>query len=375
MKITIVEMVGGHGGMNGLNHPLINSISIHENARLFTAMHGFRSDNVRNWFDICHRTNNKLLKGFLNVAINVLIIFNSTLRRTRIYHLHFYQYGFLQAALVFLYKMTGRKVIVSAHDASSFSKLERDRFKAFVFRGADTVLTHSHYSCDQVRRYSEEKNLSLNVKMVELGPPTAGIDIIAPEVAKMRIGVGKDDFTLLFFGQIKDVKGLDIVLKALPLLQVDNLKLVIAGRPWHTDFSTYLELIETLGLTNKVKLHIKYIPDKDVPYFFSAADVVCLPYRKIYQSGVLLYALCYEKIIVCSDLEPFTEIVTDGVNGFVFKAGSVESFASVIQTISDLTISDIASVKRASKNLIDDKFNWGNLALKTIDIYRELDKT
>lgn len=372
MKISIIEMVGGHGGMNGLNHPLILSISKHENAILYTAFHGFKSDNVRNWFDISYKYNNKIVKGIINISINIYIIILSLIKGTQIFHLHFYQYGVLQATLISLYKLTFKKVVISTHDAESFSKFEKDKFKKYVISRADTILAHSSFSYNQMINFSKENKLNADIKMVNLGPPTSGIEIGDVVAAKSKLGLDKDTFTLLFFGQIKDVKGLDIILNAIPKIGIKNLKLIIAGRPWHTDFQEFQNLIDKNNLKEKVISHIRYIADEEVSDFFNSADVVCLPYRRIYQSGVLLYALCYNKVVLCSDLEPFKEIVVDKVNGFIFKSGSVDDFATKVTEIYNLDETQLHEIERARKNMLNEKFNWDKLALKTINIYKNL---
>ena len=63
---------------------------------------------------------------------------------------------------------------------------------------------------------------------------------------------------------------------------------------------------------------------------FWAADLVVLPYKRIYQSGVLLTALSYGKAVIASDLPPFTEILEDGSNGLLFEANNAESLAAVL---------------------------------------------
>ena len=85
---------------------------------------------------------------------------------------------------------------------------------------------------------------------------------------------------------IKSVKGLDVLLKAMPeiIKSNPNILLLIAGKPWRDDFSKYEDLINDLKIRKYCQLEIKFIDHKDVSSFYSASDIVVLPYRKIYKA-------------------------------------------------------------------------------------------
>ena len=84
------------------------------------------------------------------------------------------------------------------------------------------------------------------------------------------------------------MKGLDILLKAIAMVVKENpnFKLTIAGRPWKTDGDRYEKMILDLGLDDFVERHFRFIEDEEVASFYERADVVILPYKRIYQSGV-----------------------------------------------------------------------------------------
>ena len=73
----------------------------------------------------------------------------------------------------------------------------------------------------------------------------------------------------------------------------------------------------------RIVRHIRFIPDEDVGDYYAAADLVVLPYRKIYQSAVLLMALSHGRAVLVSDLPGMTDIVEHGRNGWVFREGDV----------------------------------------------------
>ena len=82
------------------------------------------------------------------------------------------------------------------------------------------------------------------------------------------------------------------------------------------------------GLHENVRLDIRYIPDEQVSNYYCAADFVVLPYKKIFQSGVLLMAMSYGTPVITSNIPGMTEIVTDGINGLTFQSEDVASLAA-----------------------------------------------
>ena len=131
---------------------------------------------------------------------------------------------------------------------------------------------------------------------------------------------------LLFFGMIKKVKGLDVLLRSLrKVIDINpDIILLIAGNPWENDFDICKEIIHQNNLSNNIILHTKFIPHEDVEYYYCASDLVVLPYKKIYQSGVLMMALSYERPVLVSDLPALKEIIVDNENGFLFKTENVD---------------------------------------------------
>ena len=128
------------------------------------------------------------------------------------------------------------------------------------------------------------------------------------------------------------MKGLDILLKAMAkvISTNPNVSLQIAGKVWHDDLLQYQQLIEELGLTEFVKTNFSFIPNEEVDGYFQRADIVVLPYRRIYQSGVLLLAMSYGRAVLASNLPPFAEVVEDGKTGYLFQSEDSDSLAEVI---------------------------------------------
>ncbi|MBL7942686.1 MAG: glycosyltransferase [Flavobacteriales bacterium] len=137
---------------------------------------------------------------------------------------------------------------------------------------------------------------------------------ISREDAHRQLGTNAGKKTLLFFGFIRTYKGLDLLLDAFSKLD-ENYQLVIAGE-CYGPFDGYRKQIDASHNGNNIVLHNRYIPDHEVPAFFSAADVVVLPYRTATQSGIAAIAKHFGTPVIISDAGGLAEGVSNesGVN-------------------------------------------------------------
>ena len=111
---------------------------------------------------------------------------------------------------------------------------------------------------------------------------------------------------ILFFGLIRAYKGLDILLKSIKniFLENNNIMLLIVGECYENK-KKYKKLIRETGFQNRIIWIDKFVTDDDVSIYFSASDVVVLPYKNASQSGVVPLAYHYEKPVICSDIKNY----------------------------------------------------------------------
>jgi len=191
------------------------------------------------------------------------------------------------------------------------------------------------------------------------------------EESRRALGLPLYGRALLFFGQIKEVKGLDVLLTAMPAILAahPDTYLVIAGRPWKTDFRRYQNLIDGLGFGARCHPRIRYIRDDEVPLYYQACDLVVLPYRRIYQSGVVLLAMSLGKAVLTSDIPGMTDMIVDGETGFLFRSGESEDLATSVNRA--LGSPDLmGAVARRGLDLALRKHNWDDIGRLTAAFYR-----
>jgi len=133
--------------------------------------------------------------------------------------------------------------------------------------------------------------------------------------ALQQLNLPKDKKYLLFFGFIRDYKGLDLLLDALKKLD-DSYHVIVAGEVYGS-FEKYNEQLAKLGVKDRVHLFTKYISDDEVKIYFSASDVCMLPYKSATQSGITAIAHHFEMPIIATDVGGLKESIDHGKNGLI----------------------------------------------------------
>ncbi|MBK9318283.1 MAG: glycosyltransferase family 4 protein [Bacteroidetes bacterium] len=169
---------------------------------------------------------------------------------------------------------------------------------------------------------------------------------------------------ILFFGQIKNAKGLDTLLRAIAITE-GNYKLIVAGRVREGSWAQYEKTINELNIVHKMIPVIRFITDEERDFLFSISTIIVLPYTRIYQSGVLLMAMSFPKAVIASDLSPNSEVVVTNENGMLFQSGNIKQLSEKInvllndpvlcETISHSALKSVE--KRFNPDIIGERFS------------------
>lgn len=141
--------------------------------------------------------------------------------------------------------------------------------------------------------------------------------------ARLKLDIPIDKKVILFFGFIRDYKGLDILIESMKDLN-DEYMLLIAGEVYG-DFKKYDELISKLNISKRVSLHVRYIPENEIPVFFSAADVCVLPYRSATQSGIVGIAYHFDLPVIVTNVGGLAEMVEENKTGLIAKQANADA--------------------------------------------------
>ena len=186
--------------------------------------------------------------------------------------------------------------------------------------------------------------------------------------ACVRLGLDPANRYVLFFGLIRDYKGLDLLLDAWAQLRragrTEGRRLIVAGE-FYTAREQYLNRIADNGLQDEVLLHDRFIPDDDVKYYFSAADFVVQPYKTATQSGVTQIAYQFCVPMVVTKVGGLAEIVPDGRVGYVCEP-TPEGVAGAIERMYEGD-----TLQRFRENCVEERrrFSWEEMCSRITELY------
>lgn len=175
--------------------------------------------------------------------------------------------------------------------------------------------------------------------------------------ARQKLGIADDRKVSLFFGFIRDYKGLDLLIDAMAQLPADH-TLIIAGEPYG-DMAKYHEAIARHGLKDRVIDHIRYISDAEVPLFFSAADAVVLPYKSATQSGITAIAYHFGTPVIATDVGGLKESVEHDRTGLIVPLAEADGIAGAI---AGFHASGRAAAYRARIAELREELSWRRFA-------------
>lgn len=147
--------------------------------------------------------------------------------------------------------------------------------------------------------------------------------------ARKKLDIPVDKKVILFFGFIRDYKGLDILIESMKDLDESYL-LLIAGEVYG-DFNKYDQQIDNLKLRNRINLQVRYIPETEIPLFFSASDVCVLPYRSATQSGIVGIAYHFDLPVIVTNTGGLAEMVEENQTGLIANEPTVKHLSSLIK--------------------------------------------
>jgi len=378
-KVAIIDTLGAHGGAFhfytfGQSMGLINSgvdVSLYTNNE--TTNPRITGLTFFSFYKDVFASESKIINGLQWIIGSIQSIFHARFSGIAIFHFHIFYTNILVLFSLLLVKLLFGKVVLTIHDVSSFANSsDSSIIGSMIYKLTDLILTHNEFSKLEIIKINP--NLSSCIHIVPHGNYTPFIHVQNDkEKSRQHLGIPNEKKVLLFFGMIKQVKGLDVLLHALKDVIKENpdVLLLIAGKPWENDFSNYQRIIDENNLSDYCLLHTKFIPHADVEHYYCAADLVVLPYKKIYQSGVLVMALSYGKPALVSDLPPLKEVVTDMQTAFLFESENSISLAEKLNLIL-LDSEKLEQVRINGEELINTKYDWNEIGRQTKQAYQSL---
>lgn len=254
------------------------------------------------------------------------------------------------------------KTLFLCHNVFPHERFPLDRLLTKIaIRSADFYITQSKMDT------ADLLSIKPFAKYYQTVLPTFNIfklNDITYEAARKILDIKDDEKVILFFGFVRRYKGLQYLIKAMPriLKKLNNIKLLIVG-DFDNDKDEYLQLIDDYNIQQSVCIYEGYIPDNDVEKFFSASDLIVLPYESATQSGIVQIAFGFGKPVIVTNVGGLPEAVADGITGYVVEPKNPDALAnSVIKFFNE----DKAVEFGANIMEEEDKFSWDRM-VETIE--------
>ncbi len=366
MKIAIIDPVGIKAGMNCYDLGLLNALQEKKvEAYSFSNFYDEQYPHVHQYNLFLFKKKNifSTLLNYVTAHLRAVIL----CRRKGVKWIVFHVFS-TTAKDYFsfvLFKIFRLKPIAIIHDVESLTDADVGFFKKQIYKLSAKLVVHNRTS-ERTLIKSLKENEKKKLQVIPHG------NYIPFVSAVRRTDFFSDELAfdprykyLLFFGQIKRVKGLDVLLKAVPYLPSEY-KVIVAGRPQKDDMVYYRAIIKELAIEDRVKLVIRYITDEERNFLFEKCDALILPYRKIFQSGVLLLAMSYQLPVVVSDLPANREIICDGENGMIFRDGDAADLAKKVMLL--FQDNAIERVRQAAYQTVTAHYSWPEIADKYLQL-------
>jgi glycosyltransferase involved in cell wall biosynthesis len=289
---------------------------------------------------------------------------------------------FDRTILMLFYRLCGRKVVLTAHNVNI---RERDGTDSFMNRCtlrlqyalASAIFVHTEMMSSDLRNKFGVPSAKIKVIPFPINstPPTT--DLTCGE-ARAKVGLGERERVLLVYGQIAPYKGVEYLVDSLSLLQKQGwpCRLLIAGRVKkgaEAYWENLEQTIQRLRLDTAVLARIEFIPDEETEVYFKAADALVLPYKAIFQSGVLFLSYNYGLPVLVSDAGSLKDSIVEGETGLVFRAGDVDALAAVIQRYFESPLyQDLPNRRPKIRQFALEHYSWSRVISVTLRVYSEV---
>jgi D-inositol-3-phosphate glycosyltransferase len=286
---------------------------------------------------------------------------------------------FDRTLLMLYYRLCGKKIAFTAHNVNQAKRDAKDSFRnrltlRIQYRLTDHIFVHTQKMKTELCDDFAVPEIAVTVIRHPINnafPDTA----LTPAEAKRHLGVKDNEKTILFFGRIRPYKGIEHLLAAFQQLVKSDPKyrLIIAGEP-KKGSEAYLDEIRLIASRDfkpgEIILKFQFIPDREMEIYLKGGDVLVLPYKDIFQSGVLFLAYSFGLPVIATDVGSFREEIVEGKTGFICRPGDPADLAKTLETyfLSDIYI-NLRTRRQDIKDYANTVHSWDAVAELTRNAY------
>jgi D-inositol-3-phosphate glycosyltransferase len=285
---------------------------------------------------------------------------------------------FDRTLLTLYYRLLGKKVVLTLHNVNAGKRDQNDTWLNRV------TLRAQYHLAQQIFVHTEQMKTELveefgirasRVTVIPFGINNAvPITTLRNSDAKTALGCSQDQKVILFFGNITPYKGVEYLISAFRNISVldGSYRLVIAGKP--DRFPEYWDGIRksiSKELDQRsILIRDSFIPDSEVEIYFKAADVLVLPYRHVYQSGVMFLGQSFGLPVIATDVGSLKDDIVEHKNGFVVRPDDPEDLARALKDyFGSALYMELESRRADVRKYAADRHSWETVGQITTDIY------
>ena len=288
---------------------------------------------------------------------------------------------FDRTLLILYYKLLGKKIVLTAHNVNAGKRDSNDSWLnrlslKIQYNLSNHVFVHTNGMKQEL--ISDFRIPAGKVSVIPFGiNNTVPNTSLSTAEAKRQLGIRKDNKTLLFFGNIAAYKGLEYLVVAFAelLKKERSYNLLITGNPKGSKdyWNRIRQAIARSGIGDRVIEKIEYVPDEATELYFKAADVLVLPYSRVFQSGVLFLGYSFGLPAIAADVGNLKEEIVDGETGFVFTPRDSCDLARKIDKYFDSELFYDLEARRAQiKKYANERYSWDKVATIITAVYLDL---
>lgn len=290
---------------------------------------------------------------------------------------------FDRTLVILYYRILGKQIVLTVHNVNAKRRdgndtwLNRLTLKA-QYRQADHIFVHTEEMKGELSR--EFRIDSGRVTVIPFGVNNDAPDTsLTPAEARERLGIRLSEKVILFFGNIVPYKGLEYLVDAFRGISAlgNEYRLLIAGRAvrYQEYWAEIRQRIDEDVKLGRILVRADFIPDEETEVYFKAADVLALPYKHIYQSGVLFLAYAFGLPVLAADVGSLKDDIIEGKTGFIFRPEDSADLASTIVRYFQSELFENLSVHRQDiRDYVKRQHSWDIAGRATIGVYQGLQK-
>jgi len=324
----------------------------------------------------------------LTKAIRVAVYYVRLIRyaataKPRIFHILWNNKfdAFDRTLLTLYYKWLGKKIILTAHNVNAGIRDTNDTaFNRITLRIqyqlADHIFVHTEKMKKELMDFADLRAEHITVIPFGMNNAMPNTDL-TPTEARRRLGIRNDEKVLLFFGYIAPYKGLEYLIAAFHqvLARDKRHRLIIAGQPKNCRryWGPIEEALSPDIKAGRVLLRTDFIPYDETEVYFKSADVFVLPYRHIYQSGVLFLGHGFGVPVLAADVGSLRDDIVEGRNGFIFRPEDPDDLAKAIERYFGSELYASLDLRRKEvRASAEVRHSWDLVAQITMTVYASL---